>query len=723
MLCKTFITIASICALLLPASVVVPRVTAEGSTVVINELMWMGSSASSADEWIELRNVTDQTVDLSNWTLTKKSSGVEVPMLTIPSGKNILPGGIVVISNYANTNANSALNVVPDVVTTDVALSNSALQIKLYDPTQKLIDVADDGAGNPLAGAFDSAKKVYASMERNLVPGDGTLVSSWHTASSGLGFKTGAIELGTPGTTNSNGVPTAHAGSDQSGTVGLELNFDGSDSVDPEGQPLTYGWNFGDGITGLEATPKHAYAAAGEFTVTLTVSDGLSAAADTVKVKISAAPAALAPPIPPITTTTTPISPTPVATEEKNPPIATASCFGLRLSELYPNPPGVDNDEFIEVVNSGDEEITTGVCAVFTTATRSYKIPAGIVVARGAFLLLPKSQTHLTLNNGGTTVRLVDSDGTELDRAVYATSPEGASWARVGETWSWTAQPTPNAANVAVAPTLTTTEKKSTTKSTTKKSTKSAAAKKTKKVEAPAQAVTLKQVQELDSSDRVMIQGVVTVPRDALGSTLAYLQTNDGGVSISIPNGEKSIELGQTIEVTGTVRLKNGRRYVAVAAKSLKVVQSAPLPTPPSVPTDDVGADQADELVHVKGVVSLASGNRIEVDDGSGPVPIYIKSSTGIVRPKVKAGDTVDAVGIVGVSTSGIRILPRAQSDIHVERVLGAATVAPTQAITPPAASRGQTLWYWGFVVLGALVAGVRPMRKAWRKYRFKIKD
>lgn len=700
MLYKIFIRLAILSGLILPASAAAPVVQAEGQTVVINELMWMGSSVSSADEWIELRNTTDQAVDVSNWTLTKRSSSIEAPMLTIPAGKTIPPGGIFVISNYANTSASTALEVVPNLVLTDVALSNSALQIKLYDAGQQLVDMADDGVGNPIAGAFDSAKKTYASMERNPVAGDGAVAQNWHSASRGLGWKPLAVEFGTPGTGNSNGVPIAQAGADQTGIVGQEINFDASDSFDPETQPLTFSWDFGDTGVSSEATPKHVYAAAGAYTVTLIVSDGIDSDSDSAKITVTAAPA---------------VSPIPASPEEGNPAAEppAPSCLGLHLSELYPNPPGIDNDEFIELVNNSDEEITTGSCAVFTSATRSYKIPPGTVMPRGAWLSLPKSQTRLTMNNGGTTVRLVDSDGTVLDHVVYSTAREGMSWALVDGAWAWTTQPTPQQKNIVIAPVSTT---QSTVKKTTSKKT-------VKKAEPVAQPVTLKEIQELDSSDRVVIEGVVTVLRDVLGSTTSFVQTDEAGISLTIPNGEPSIQLGQKIQVTGTVRLKNGRRYIAVAAKGLKIVSSSEAIVPPTLPTDDVGVDQADQLVQVKGVVSLASGNRIEIDDGSGPVPIYIKSSTGIIRPKVKAGDTVEAIGIVSVSTSGIRILPRRQEDLRVERVLGASTVTPTQTITPPAASRTQTLWYWGLVVAGALVAGARPVWRMWKNRGKKITD
>lgn len=680
------------------------RVHADGPTVVINELMWMGSSVSSADEWLELRNLTDQPVDLSGWQLTKKSSGAEVAMLTIPSGAAIPAGGYFLISNYAETNANSALGVAPNVVTTDVALSNSALQIKLYDAAHVLIDTADDGVGNPLAGKLDTTAKQYASMERNPTPGDGTLPQNWHTASRSVGFDEGKTELGTPGSANSNALPTANAGLDQTGTAGQAVNFDGSDSSDPENQPLIYTWDFGDGQTDSGATPQHLYAAAGAYTVTLTVSDGLDPASDTATVTIAAAAAAA--------TTSPPPAPTTAVSPPSQP--QSTSCRGLRLSEAYPNPPGVDNDEFIELQNLGDEELTVTGCSVSTSATKTYALPAG-TLSVGGFLLLPKAQTKLTLTNTGGTVRLLDVDGTELDRLTYDTAKEGLSDTLIGSQWQWTSQPTPGQANVAAAVSAekTTTNSKTANANTSAKTAKKKPAAKAKP---PAQRVSLRDVQELDSGDRVIIRGQVTAAVGALGSMMTFLQDENTGVSVTIPNGEPAVKPGSRMEITGTVRLKQGRRYVAAAAHGLKVLLAASAPKPTDVATDDVGPDQADRLVKVKGLVALVSGNRIEIDDGSGPVPIYLKSSTGIIRPKVKAGDTVEAVGIVNVSTSGVRVLPRSQDDIHVERVLGATTATPTPTVNIPTSSPRQTMWYWLFVAIGGLGAGAKPAWTAWRK-------
>ena len=59
------------------------------------------------------------------------------------------------------------------------------------------------------------------------------------------------------------------------------MNFSSAGSSDPEGQPLTYSWTFGDGTTSTAANPTHTYAQAGQYTARLTVSDGVNSTLST----------------------------------------------------------------------------------------------------------------------------------------------------------------------------------------------------------------------------------------------------------------------------------------------------------------------------------------------------------------------------------------------------------------------------------------------------------
>lgn len=57
----------------------------------------------------------------------------------------------------------------------------------------------------------------------------------------------------------------------------LSCSFDGSGSSDPDGSVASYAWDFGDGAASTAVTPSHAYAVAGDYVVTLTVTDDTSA--------------------------------------------------------------------------------------------------------------------------------------------------------------------------------------------------------------------------------------------------------------------------------------------------------------------------------------------------------------------------------------------------------------------------------------------------------------
>lgn len=65
--------------------------------------------------------------------------------------------------------------------------------------------------------------------------------------------------------------PTANAGGPYRGNVGQAIAFDGSRSAAPDGQSLSFAWDFGDDSTGTGNKPTHTYTKAGKYRATLTV--------------------------------------------------------------------------------------------------------------------------------------------------------------------------------------------------------------------------------------------------------------------------------------------------------------------------------------------------------------------------------------------------------------------------------------------------------------------
>src|SRR5438067_1396924 len=86
-------------------------------------------------------------------------------------------------------------------------------------------------------------------------------------------------------------APVANAGPDQFTQTLSTLTFNGSGSFDPGGTIVSYAWRFGDGGTASGIAVTHAYATAGVYTATLTVTDSRGASAsDTAVVRVADRP-------------------------------------------------------------------------------------------------------------------------------------------------------------------------------------------------------------------------------------------------------------------------------------------------------------------------------------------------------------------------------------------------------------------------------------------------
>ena len=105
-------------------------------------------------------------------------------------------------------------------------------------------------------------------------------------------------ELSRIAPSDGNRAPTAViTSSPTNGSSPLVVEFFGQDSTDPEGVPLTYHWDFGDGTTSTQANPTKTFTTpTGEpvhYDVTLTVSDGVHTDQTTQRITVgSTAPVA-----------------------------------------------------------------------------------------------------------------------------------------------------------------------------------------------------------------------------------------------------------------------------------------------------------------------------------------------------------------------------------------------------------------------------------------------
>ena len=114
---------------------------------------------------------------------------------------------------------------------------------------------------------------------KNFINGGAVVVAmATHPTEGGLYYVNFPSEIRKVTYNSTSQPPVAVASVDKLyGPSPLNVQFTGSSSRDPEGQPLSYHWNFGDGTTSTQANPTHIFTTAtnapANYTVTLTVRD------------------------------------------------------------------------------------------------------------------------------------------------------------------------------------------------------------------------------------------------------------------------------------------------------------------------------------------------------------------------------------------------------------------------------------------------------------------
>ncbi|RWZ59707.1 PKD domain-containing protein [Labedella populi] len=198
-------------------------------------------------------------------------------------------GGTYTVSLLVTDNRGGTATTTREVA---VAAPNTA-------PTASFTATVDDLAGSFDASASSDADGTIASYAWNFGDGEtATGATTTHTyGSAGDYLVTLTVTDNRGGTATTTRIVSATVPANQNPTAsftasgsGLTVSVDGSASNDPDGTIASYAWDFGDEGTATGATANHTYAAAGDYTVTLTVTDDTGATAQTTKSVTVAAP-------------------------------------------------------------------------------------------------------------------------------------------------------------------------------------------------------------------------------------------------------------------------------------------------------------------------------------------------------------------------------------------------------------------------------------------------
>lgn len=363
---------------------------AAANDVFINEVAWMGTETSANDEWVELKNNTEQDIDLTGWTLKAIDGSPEITL-----------EGTIAANGYFLLERTDD-EAVPGITASQIytgALSNAGEKLELSDTDNYLIDSVDC-SGGWLAGDNETKQtmeKIDSGWQNSLNTGgtpktqnsSGAEIPPAEGEEAAAGEAT-AEEMTPPAVINQ--PPLAEAGADIAALVNQEISFDASQSYDPDNDLLTFLWNFGDGKTEAEEKATHKYFYPGQYIASLMVSDGEFYDLDIITINIYSQP--------------------------------------VLISEFMPG-------EWIEIFNQSQQ-----IANLTNWQLNSFTFPANSLISPEQFLVL-------NIKNNQEQIRLLYPNGSLATEISYGQPIEkGLAAAFDGQEYLWTKKPTPGLANI-----------------------------------------------------------------------------------------------------------------------------------------------------------------------------------------------------------------------------------------------------------------------------------
>ena len=326
----------------------------------------------------------------------------------------------------------------------------------------------------------------------------------------------------------------------------------------------------------------------------------------------------------------------------------------VTISEFLANPDGDDNNEWIELYNSGSAAIDLNGWQVDDGEGGSspYILPSGTVISAGGYLVLPRLQTKIALNNDFDAVRLIRPDKTIQNQINYKDPPEGASYARdsVGS-WQYTTSLTPGSVNV-----FNLSDAGEATNETTS----------AQGLDASSNEDGLTEVDSLpqtDSGQVVVVRGLVLAPPGLFAKSYFYI--NGAQIYYSIAKFP-DLQIGDLIETKGTVSTSfSNRRLKIKSADDIKVLGHQNI-DPQPVTIGELDESLVGHLLQINGRLVEKTGNKLYLDDNQAESEIYLSAAIKWNKKLFSEGQDLQVTGVLVEAKDGWRLLPRSDNDLVI---------------------------------------------------------
>lgn len=639
------------------------KTTADYSVLKINEVM---PNPANGNEWVELYNSGDVEINLAE---------IIICDAILATSSCQTASGAIAASGFAQIDLGTARY-----------LNNDGDSVRLFSPDYELLDTVNYSgdlipeSGQALARKTDGLDtdvlNDWAISTIATPNAPNVIVAPAAPAPKTTNHSGGAL---TPGVTVSASAPankerpTTTPKTIISDSVRLALKitlpanaapnepitFSAKGSADPRGGAIVYSWNFGDNTTASGETVAHAFAASGDYTVTLTATSTANTAGRTAKTIVIA------------------------------PEFYTASGT-IIFSEALANPLGDENTaEFIELQNTSSSSVAVAGWRL-ALGRRVFTVPPGSVIPARSFAVFYRAVTHLALaNTSEKIITLTNSAGTTKDTLrLPATENEGASYARFSDIWQWSNTPTPGLPNASIAD-----------------------EKNISPVDVSQKNIILKTRPASRASSNktsLVFKGVVTAPPGIFGKRLFHIANDAGGLLVQAPPAWSApLPLGAAIKVSGLLT-ETAAGKIYLNAKNIIIENQTAQPMAAAATTgEDLPSAPRGALVSFMGDITELKKNYAIIDDTEGEIRAVFKTGAHITKTRLALGTRLNITGVIE-ENNGIRELwPRGDEDIQIISAMLADS-------SPRAPGRATTAAYGATTMGGAgLLALTQWLRRA----------
>ncbi len=168
----------------------------------------------------------------------------------------------------------------------------------------------------------------------------------------------------------------------------------------------------------------------------------------------------------------------------------------------------------------------------------------------------------------------------------------------------------------------------------------------------------------------VTIRGTVTVPTNAFDAGFA-VQQNNAGIYV-LASGASPRALGEEVEITGTLVDSSG--LLAIDPTTITARGHGDHIDARDRRTGSVGEATEGRLLELEGqmvgdlVDDSPFGFKLDIDDGSGPIQIFLFPGSGISTAGLQAGVTLNVTCFSNQFEAFFECDPRQPSDLRIKR-------------------------------------------------------